>query len=122
VDSIRFVVPGRPVPKARARVPKNGHAFTPTRTRDYEKKVALCALAKRGGKDHMIEGPVALVLFIREDRVEVWVEPDTAGEAKIMKWDADNVLKACLDGLQGVLFKNDRQVTRIEVYQRGDTV
>ena len=40
-----FVVPGRAVPKERARKGKGGRFYTPKRTKVYEAEVAWCAVA-----------------------------------------------------------------------------
>lgn len=39
---IEFTVPGIPVGKGRPRFMKNGHTYTPQKTRDYEDKVVQC--------------------------------------------------------------------------------
>ena len=39
---VEFTVPGIPVGKGRPRFMKNGHTYTPQKTREYENKVVLC--------------------------------------------------------------------------------
>lgn len=39
---VEFTVPGIPVGKGRPRFMKNGHTYTPQKTRDYEGKVVQC--------------------------------------------------------------------------------
>ena len=39
---VEFTVPGIPVGKGRPRFMKNGHTYTPQKTRDYEDKVVQC--------------------------------------------------------------------------------
>lgn len=43
--SFRFVVPGKPQPKQRARVGVGGRFYTPRETREYAKLVRSCAWA-----------------------------------------------------------------------------
>lgn len=62
----RFVVPGAPVPKARARVTRGGHAFTPKRTADAE--LLVRQHAKQAGVQRRV-GPVRLTIcFYEADR------------------------------------------------------
>lgn len=111
----RFVVPGRPRGKGRPRFRRAGNfvsTYTPAETAAYENLVALEYQAA-GGK--MIEGPV-------EVYVTAWypipkslskakrAEMDRGMYAPHSKPDADNVLKAVLDGLNGVAYKDDTQV------------
>jgi len=40
--TVSFSVPGKPQPKERARIPKNGKGgYTPTKTKTYERSVAI---------------------------------------------------------------------------------
>lgn len=43
---IEFTVPGAPVGKGRPRFMKNGHTYTPQKTRDYEGKVVQFPAAR----------------------------------------------------------------------------
>lgn len=93
IPALTFTVPGPPVPKERARRAPNGRWYTPTKTRDYERLVASCAL-HAGAKPKT--GPVHITLAI------FW--PDRRSR------DADNVLKSVQDGLNGIAYDDDRQV------------
>jgi Holliday junction resolvase RusA-like endonuclease len=100
-----FVVPGAPVPKARARVSvrktKSGktlvRAHTPKRTADYEMRVGMFArTARPRGWPTRCEYCVSFTAYIGEDR-----------------GDIDNHLKSVLDGAQEVLWDNDKSVRRL---------
>lgn len=97
---MRFVVPGRPVPKARPRVGRNGAVYTPRATREYEERAASAA---RAAGIEPLAGPVAVraVFFV-------------SGRAG----DLDNYLKALLDGLKGTAYGDDCQVVRLEAEVR----
>ncbi|WP_027717467.1 RusA family crossover junction endodeoxyribonuclease [Desulfovirgula thermocuniculi] len=95
-----LTVPGRPVPKARPRVGKNGAVYIPRRCRDYEAKVA--ALARKAFRAPY-EGPVAL-------SVKVYL----AGPGG----DLDNYVKSIADALNGVAWRDDGQVVRIKAEKR----
>ena len=46
---VTFTVPGIPVGKGRPRFMKNGHTYTPQKTREYENKVVQCWKCQSGG-------------------------------------------------------------------------
>jgi Holliday junction resolvase RusA-like endonuclease len=102
MTAIVFTVPGKPVPKQRARKGPNGW-YTPTETRRYERAVGFHATRARqvhtatGGEWPMGRRYEVEVLCVWADR---------------RRRDIDNVLKSVLDGLNGVLFADDSQVVR----------
>jgi Holliday junction resolvase RusA-like endonuclease len=93
-----FTVPGPPVPKGRPRMTRAGHAYTPARTVAYEKLVRVCATGAMGGRDP-IEGrvDVAIDLFMPDRR----------------RADIDNLAKGILDAGNGVLWRDDSQITQL---------
>lgn len=94
---LRFVVPGDPIPKGRARVTERG-TFTPKRTRAYEKSAGLFALQARQS--------------IRSWPLDEWYRCEMRIITRTRRIpDADNVGKAVLDGCSGILWKNDRTVS-----------
>lgn len=115
---VSFVVPGEPQGKGRARIGKVGtHArmFTPAKTVAYEGLVALAAQDVMQGRE-LIEGPVLIELRIfhalPQSKSKKWKAQALAGEVPCTKKpDADNVLKAVCDACNGVVFKDDVQVT-----------
>lgn len=106
-----FTIDGEPRGKQRPRHTKAGIVYTPTETTHYEKAVKA-AYIQAGGK--MIEGPV---------KVEVWAFmkiPTSLSNKKAealngvpadKRPDIDNILKIVYDGLQGVAFADDKQIT-----------
>lgn len=129
---IAFIVPGKPITKARPRLGKGGVIYTPHRTKEYEGRIRAAAIdAKRtaGMKDDdVIEGPVEVRLIFGlnggEPYTHVQVIP-LEGAAKVPKDrpDLDNLVKAALDGLQSaqrgvesavpIMLRDDRQVVRL---------
>ena len=115
---VSFVVPGEPQGKGRARIGKVGNfarMYTPAKTVAYEGLVALAAQDVMQGRD-LIEGPVMIELRIvhgvPQSKSKKWKAQALAGEIPCTKKpDADNVLKAVCDALNGVVFKDDVQVT-----------
>ena len=107
-DVLRFVIDGEPVPKARSRhrivFPKSGgkpftQEYTDAKTKAYEDRVRLLAkVAANGARWGWSDGDrFSIVLRIVRT---YW---DKGG-------DLDNVLKSCFDGMNGVIFADDRYV------------
>lgn len=93
---VSFTVPGRPVPKQRPRLGKNKNVYTPVKCRDYEKTVG------RAAKKVFVnpyDGPVGLA-------VRIYLAKEGG--------DLDNYIKSISDGLNGVAWRDDSQVTRIK--------
>lgn len=94
LESVSFTVFGPPRPKERARVTMRG-AYTPKRTKQYQRAVGEVALMSIG-RSWPLEGVYRVTcLFV------------FAGHRHP---DGDNCEKAVLDALQGIAYKNDRQV------------
>ena len=90
---IGFTIPGRPRPKQRPRLGRGGNVYTPRATKEYERLVGWSAV-QAGVKS--IEGSVGIeaVFYFKNRKTP----------------DLDNCVKALLDGLEGIAYKNDRQV------------
>jgi Holliday junction resolvase RusA-like endonuclease len=122
---IRFTVPGQPVGKGRPRVGKiGGHArlFTPQKTASYEGLIAHTAQAAMAGRA-LFEGPVGVNLFLDCQVPASWSQKKQrqalAGEVlPTSKPDADNVVKAVFDGMNGVVWRDDVQAVDLRVRKR----
>ncbi len=109
---LTFEIPGPPVPKGRPRVTRRG-TFTPQKTKDYEQAVGEAAMvAARRIEFEML----TVVNGILADFPVAWptdakysVECDFYFK-KNPACDGDNCLKAVQDGLEKVLYANDKQV------------
>ena len=115
--ALHIEVPGEPVGKGRPRFARIGRkavrAFTPAKTKEYEAKVALFAMSRRKGKP--LNGPVhvrVVAVFKRPKRLMRKKDPDGLLWHET-KPDLDNVIKAAIDGLNGVAFHDDKQVVSI---------
>ena len=95
--SYEITVPGKPVGKERPRLGRNGRAFTPAKTRQYESKVAKCGV-------EVIHEP------FRERGVSITVECYFSSKVHS---DIDNVVKAAMDGLNGIAYEDDRLVDEL---------
>lgn len=103
--------------KARPRVTRSGHAFTPKTTTNYENYVKLEYTYKGGER---LEGPIkALIHVFYEIPQSATKKRRTAIleglELPTKKPDADNIAKIILDSLNGIAFHDDSQVTSLEI-------
>ena len=110
---ISFTIEGVPVPKGRPRFTRSGHTYTPDTTRKYEALVTARAKEAMIGK-RKIEKPNA----VRVDILAIFPVPSSWSKKRrtaalqgvehhVSKPDLDNVQKAILDGMNGIVF--DRQ-------------
>jgi len=120
---IDFWMQGEPVGKGRPRFTRQGRAYTPKKTRDYELKLASKA------SDKMVE--LGLDPIDVPCRVSVMAqfaipksyskkrrEAATMGEIIPTRVDADNVLKIITDACNGVLYEDDRLIYKMTVQKR----
>ena len=122
---LTFPVPGQPQGKGRPRVGKIGtHArlFTPAKTVAYEGLVAHAAQVAMAGRSPL-QSAVGCKVFIDCQVPASWSHKKqrmaVAGEIlPESKPDADNVVKAIFDGLNGVLWRDDVLVVDLRVRKR----
>lgn len=125
MNPIRFVVPGAPQGKGRPRVSSiGGHArmYTPAKTAAYEGLIAHAAQQAMAGRA-LLDGPVSCAIAIDAPVPASWSQKKQraalAGEVlPTTKPDADNVVKAIFDGLNGVLWRDDVLVVDLRVRKR----
>jgi len=108
----------KPRVKQRPRVTKNG-SYTPKETKEYEAAVAALWLEQLNGVT--FDGPIGVEVGIGDSDVIVTVYSlDDTMRPKGIRGDMDNYGKAILDGLNGVAFKDDRQIEQLYIYFRGN--
>jgi Holliday junction resolvase RusA-like endonuclease len=116
--TLQFVVPGPPVGKQRARVTRQGHAYTPSKTANYEALVKQTFAAKYPGHKPL-EGPVFMT-------VKIYLQPPKAIMRKMLKDsdldlrpttkpDGSNVAKAIEDAGNGLFYRDDSQIVALHV-------
>lgn len=126
---IKFVIPGEPRGKGRPRfriAPGRHGAFvqtyTPAETRAEEGAVRLIAATAMEGRPP-VSGPIELRLCAYRQVPKSWSKKqrELALAGTVVptgKPDVDNLLKLLADGLNGVVWIDDAQVTDAHVYKR----
>lgn len=113
---MNFKIEGLPKGKGRPRFTRSGHTYTPGTTRKYEALVTARAKEAMIGK-RKIEKPNA----VRVDILAIFPVPSSWSKKRrtaalqgvehhVSKPDLDNVQKAILDGMNGIVFEDDSQV------------
>ncbi len=115
---ISFTSPCNPVPKARALTGRNRHtgksfSFTPETTRRWEEWVKLCAVEH--APPALLDGPLEVDLTFYLQR------PPSVPKKRIhpdRKPDLDNLSKAVLDALQGIIYTADSRIVGGSTWKR----
>lgn len=95
---VEFLIAGTPIPKARPRVTRSGHTYTPKTTVEYEARIKEAAARAFPG------GPISVPCRVRL----CFVMPTRR------RSDIDNLAKAFLDGAIGAAWVDDCQVNWIQ--------
>lgn len=118
-----FEVPGKIVGKGRPRLNSyTGNVYTPTRTKDYETLIEQYFLLKYP-KFKMLEGRIKISMIAyfsipkatKKSMIEDMLE-DKISPTK--KPDIDNIIKIVLDAMNQFAFKDDIQITKLEVEKK----
>lgn len=112
---IWFEIPGQAKGKERPRNGK-GYFYTPQNTKDYEELVKVCYRQKYKEPPTKEAVKVGIVVWMvsakslsKRKRAELENHPP------MKKPDIDNIAKIILDGLNGVAWEDDRQVSSLEI-------
>jgi Holliday junction resolvase RusA-like endonuclease len=119
---IHFTVEGDPKGKGRPRFTRAGkftRVYTDKQTLDYEALIKFFAAEAMGSTDPL-ETPVSVFLYIRHAVPQSYSKKRTEAclsglEQPCKKPDIDNIAKTYLDGMNGVIFKDDTQVIDLHV-------
>lgn len=106
-----FTIEGVPIAKGRPRVCKN-HTYTPQRTKDYENLVEWSWCMKYGNlkpSDKPIRAYIKFYMPIPKNTSKKKTA-QLINQPHIKRPDMDNLIKAVLDGLNGLAFIDDSQV------------
>lgn len=116
MPELHFVIRATPVPKARPRFTKAGHAYTPKTTASYEALVRTCArraVEKAGWSIATKPAAITVHAAFYFAPPKSWSKAEKLKclkdglRLKSTKPDADNLVKAVLDAMNGVVFADD---------------
>lgn len=100
---IRITILGDPIPAARPRYSVR-RVYQPKRNVEYRKQIQAASLVAMSGKELMTGEICAVVKLYRK------YKPSARNYG-----DVDNHLKALFDGMNQIVFEDDRQITRCVV-------
>ena len=118
-----FEVPGEIVGKERPRVNMyTGRVYTPNKTKDYEFLVQQYFKIKYPNYK-MLEGRISIdiIAYLKIPKSTNKAKTQEMLENKLSptkKPDVDNIAKSILDEMNGFVFKDDNQVSKISVEKR----
>lgn len=118
-----FEVPGKVIGKGRPRLNSyTGVVYTPTRTKDYETLVEQYFLLKYP-RFKPLEGriKVNIIAYFSIPKTTKKSEINEMLENNISptkKPDIDNIVKSILDSMNKFAFKDDNQITKLEVEKK----
>jgi Holliday junction resolvase RusA-like endonuclease len=116
--TLEFFISGQPRGKQRPRF-WNGRAVTPKETREYEEHIAWAA-KEAGAKPH--DRPCSVFVEATFSIPTSWSKKlkaeALAGLPHTSRPDGDNILKAVLDSLNGVAFKDDSLAYTVSIVKR----
>ena len=120
-----FSVEGNPQGKARARFTKTGRAYTPKKTVDYENEIAIKAKQAMGSSEPL-KTAVAVYVYANYKVPASYSKQRRsdclAGVERPKVNDIDNVCKSVLDGMNNVVYVDDKQVVSLHATKRFDTI
>ncbi len=118
-----FEVPGKVIGKGRPRLNSyTGVVYTPTKTKDYESMVEQYFLLKYP-RFKTLEGriKVSIIAYFSIPKATKKSDINEMLENNISptkKPDIDNIVKAVLDSMNKFAFKDDNQITKLEVEKK----
>lgn len=115
---MKFIIQGKATGKGRPRLGRWG-TYTPQKTVDYENLVKFSYLQITN--DKLVDCAIKI-------KIKAYFEPPKSTSKKKYKEligkpytkypDGDNICKAVCDGLNGIAFDDDKQISEIHVYKK----
>jgi len=116
--SVSFSLSGQPVGKGRARFTRQGRAYTPVKTAEYEQRIksaAWASMLKQGLKptDRRVSITITAFMEIPKSYSSKKTLQCQLGIIIPPRPDLDNIIKAVLDGANKIIYLDDKQVWRV---------
>jgi len=119
---IVYSVYGEPIGKGRPRFAKRGNfvsTYTPQKTKTYEDEIRMMAKAAMGSSEPL-ETPVTVAIYIRVGIPASFSKQKRKDalaniERPTKKPDIDNIAKCFLDGMNGIVYLDDKQVVSLHI-------
>ena len=112
---VEFTIPGDPVAQPRPRVTLRGshaHAYTPAShpVGDFKSRAKLAARSVWGGSPSMYPIRVDVQFVMKRPKAKCWKTKPMPRYPHTKRPDRDNLDKALLDALTGIIWADDSQV------------
>jgi len=124
-NTYSLIIPGKPMGKQRPRFSSFGKftkVYTPKETLDKEKEIKKLFLQKYPKHDTIesaIKVEVIAYMYIPKSTSKKKKQMMLNDDIKsIIKPDVDNIAKLILDALNGLAFKDDKQIVELVCYKR----
>ena len=122
--TLQFTIPGPPIGKGRPRFSTQGgrpRSYTPAVTRDYESLIAARAAEAMAGREPL-QTPLTVYIYASMSIPISWSKAKRQaaldGDIYPARPDVDNIAKTVLDGMNGVIYEDDAQVTYLKVSKK----
>jgi Holliday junction resolvase RusA-like endonuclease len=123
MTAITLRIDGDPVGKGRPRFTR-GRAYTPIKTRQWEEAAKVVAKAKMKSREP-IDCPVDVTIVAYMPYPDTWpkwkkrlVTPHGVFISHTGKPDIDNIAKAALDAISGIVITDDARITDLRICKR----
>lgn len=113
----RIIIDGPPVAQKRARFARMG-GFVKTYNPSSKEKLALQEAIRRQWQEDPLDGPISLHITFWMPMAASWSKKKKEAhcmQPHTVKPDCDNLLKLLSDSMTDIVFKDDAQVSRIEM-------
>ena len=117
-NAYTFVVPGKPRGKARPRLGRGGHVFSPDAGNFQSDVKALGLNSKNTNGAELAEGPVEMGIKIERQIPKSWSKKKQKaqlGAPAMGRPDINNVASAIFDALEGIFYYDDLQIGAVSV-------
>lgn len=124
MESVTFVVPGRPQGKGRPRAALvNGkiRMYTPNNTAQYENTIAWCWKSAAKGKKFAAPVRIEIIAYFEVPKSYPKKRAELCRNNVLRpscKPDGDNILKAVADALNGLAYDDDKDISDFAVSKR----